>query len=661
MRKLLPLFIIMLAVVGCARMSSPDGGWFDEVPPKVIGASPVDRATGVNQKKLNIIFDEYIKVDNPTENVIISPPQIEQPEIKAAGKKIVIELKDSLKDNTTYTFDFSDAITDNNEGNSLGNYTYTFSTGTEIDTMQIGGYVINSEDLEPVAGILVGLYAEPDSTEESFDDSIFCKQPMVRVSRTNEYGHFSIKGVKPGSYRVYALMDMGGDFIFTQKAEQIAFLRDVFVPSMFEDVRQDTIWKDTIHIDHINRVKYNHFVPDDIILRAFTEVQTERKFLKQSREHEDRFDLYFTYGDSLLPEIKGLNFDSNDAFIIEANEKQDSITYWLKDTNLVNQDTLLIEMNYRMTDTLGVLVNQTDTLELLAKKSYEKRLKQKNKDIEAWQKKQNKQKKKGLAYDSIMPPEPMKFEVKVNNTIAPDNNVALAFEVPLAEIDSSKIHLYIKDPENDSLWYNSDWELRQKPNTNIRTLEILRDWEPGDEYSLEIDSAAFVDIYGKASNKTKNGFKVNNLEEYGTLYMQVPKMKGKHIIAQIIDAPDKVVKQTFTDNGVIEFFYMNEKKYFLRIIVDENNNGKWDTGLYSEGKQAEEVYYYPKGIEFRKNGDIKESWDPYAKTLTEQKPKDLRSTKQQSKKKVTSKNANRAEQLGIKLPDKYKNNPKNTN
>ena len=103
-------------------MGQPDGGWYDDDPPVVVGSSPEDRATNIKTKKITIYFDEFIKIDNPSEKVIVSPPQLETPEIKAAGKKIVVELKDTLKENTTYTIDFSDAISDNNEGNPMGNY-----------------------------------------------------------------------------------------------------------------------------------------------------------------------------------------------------------------------------------------------------------------------------------------------------------------------------------------------------------------------------------------------------------------------------------------------------------------------------------------------------------------------------------------------------------
>ena len=151
----------------------------------------------VTTKKIVINFDEYIKVENAQEKVIVSPPQLEQAEIKPSGKRIIIELKDTLKENTTYTVDFSDAITDNNENNPMGNYTFSFSTGDHIDTLEVSGYVLNAEDLEPVKGTLVGLYPY------DAPDTIFHHEPMMRVSRTNANGQFTIKGIAPGSYRAY--------------------------------------------------------------------------------------------------------------------------------------------------------------------------------------------------------------------------------------------------------------------------------------------------------------------------------------------------------------------------------------------------------------------------------------------------------------------------
>ena len=123
------------------------------LPALAIGSSPLDQSANVHSKKITIFFDEYIKLEDATNKVIVSPPQLEMPEIKAAGKRIIVELKDTLKENTTYTIDFSDAITDNNEGNPMGNYTYCFSTGEQIDTFEVAGYVLDASNLEPIKGL----------------------------------------------------------------------------------------------------------------------------------------------------------------------------------------------------------------------------------------------------------------------------------------------------------------------------------------------------------------------------------------------------------------------------------------------------------------------------------------------------------------------------
>lgn len=637
----LPFYLLVfLLLVSCAKMGQPDGGWFDETPPKVIGASPADGAVNVNQKKINIYFDEFIKLDNPSEKVVVSPPQLEQPEIKGAGRRIQISLVDSLKANTTYTIDFSDAISDNNEGNPMGNYTYSFSTGAAIDTMEVSGHVLESENLEPVKGILVGLYAD-------HADSAFRTKPMLRVSRTDSRGRFVIKGVAPGSYRIYALQDQDGDYKFSQKSEKIAFSHYIIVPSCKPDVRQDTTWVDSLHIKSIDQVDYIHFLPDNIVLRAFTEPLTDRFFLKAERQKANSFTLFFSYGDSILPQIKGLNFDAGNAFLVEASEKKDTITYWLKDTALVNQDTLLMDITYRMTDSTGVLVNKTDSAqEILSKEPYAKRMKEQEKELAAWTKKQEKKKKKGEPYDSVMEVKPLDVQLSVSSQFDPDQNVIFSFPTPLAKVDTAAIHLYAK---HDTLWYRAPMEFLPLEN---RKYELRGEWRPDIEYSLEVDSAAFEDIYGLASKPIKQGFKVNSLDTYGTLLVNITSLHDLPLIVQLLDAQDKVVKETKTVNGVAEFYYLKPQKYYMRLIVDRNNNGKWDTGNYDNDQQAEEVYYYPEAIECKAKWDLTESWDPLARELSLQKPGAITKQKPDKEKKVKNQNVQRAAKLGIQYVPK---------
>ena len=647
-----PLLVFVIVIVNvvssCAKMGNPDGGWYDETPPQVIGAEPEEKGINVNSRKIKILFNEFIKIENATDNVIVSPPQLEQPEIKAAGKRILIELKDSLKSNTTYTIDFSDAISDNNEGNPLGNFTYWLYTGERIHTLEVSGNVLEAENLEPVKGILVGLHPVADSLKTGSSvldvDSVFRKQPLLRVSRTDSRGHFVIKGIAPGAYRVFALQDMDGTYTFSQKSEKIAFNHEIFVPSFKPDVRQDTIWSDSLHIRSITPVHYTHFLPDDIMLRAFTELQTDRFFLKTERKQANRFDVFFSYGHAELPTIKGLNFNAEDAFVVEPTEKKDTILYWLRDTTLVNQDTLSVEMTYYATDSLGELQLKTDTLEILSKDPYAKRMKKLADEHKEWKKKQEKAAKKGIPVDSVMPVKHLDLKWNAPSELAPDQNISVTFTTPLALADTSKIRLYSKI---DTLWYEAPYEFRPMKNAH-RTYELLGEWRPEVEYSLEVDSAAFTDIYGLTSNKLKQGFKVKSLDSFSSLIFTFEGMAGKNIIAYLLDKGGNTIKTATTTDGAVQFFYIKPGTYYLQMLVDHNGNGQWDTGNYDEDLQPEEVYYYPHAIECKEKWDVTLSWNPKSTPLLHQKPRVLIKQKDEKKKAtIKNRNAERARQKGI--------------
>ena len=636
------LFVLLSAFfISCAKMGQPDGGWYDETPPRVTGASPDDRATNVDARKIIITFSEFIKLDNPTEKVVISPPQIETPEIKGAGKRIIVELKDTLKPHTTYTIDFSDAISDNNENNPLGNFTYSFSTGTEIDTMEVSGQVLEASNLEPIKGILVGLH--PANA-----DSAFTKEPFMRVARTDSRGRFTIKGIAPGNYRAYALKDADANYIFNQKSEQIAFNQEVIVPSSKPDVRPDTVWRDSLHIDSIRQIHYTHFLPDDIVLLAFNETLTDRFFQKFERNTPELFHLYFSYGSDSLPTLRGLNFNADSAFVVESNLKRDTIAYWLRDSALINQDTLRIEMKYMRTDSTGMLTQQTDTMEVLAKTSYEERLKKAKKEMEEWQKKAEKAEKKG---QKVQPPKSqegvLKIDVKGTGSIDPDQNIIISVPTPLQSLNKEAIHLYSK---KDTLWYKSPLLVREKPNTP-RTYEVLGEWRPNVEYSLEIDSAAFIDIYGRASDAQKEGLKVNSLDQYSTLLFTVTGADTQHLRVQLIDQNGGIVKETRIRDGVAEFFYVKPGTYFMSAFADDNENGLWDTGLFEAKRQPERVYYYPRKIECKEKWDITETWNLMGRPLTEQKPQELIKQKAEQAKTIKRQNFQRAKKLGIPLPE----------
>lgn len=633
--KLPALLMLMIVVYSCASMGNPDGGPYDEEPPKFVRSTPKPFAINSKEKKVTIEFDEFIKLEKAAEKVVVSPPQLEQPEIKASGRKVVVGLVDSLRPNTTYTIDFADAIVDNNEGNPLGNYAFTFSTGTTIDTMEVSGTVLSASDLEPVKNIQVGLHSD-------LSDSAFMKKPFDRVSRTDSRGHFSIRGIAPGKYRIYALMDGNQNYLFDSKTEMIAFSDSIIIPAMEDAMRQDTIWKDSLTIDTIKSVGYTRFLPDDIILRAFKE-ENDRQYLTRSeRDKENHFVLTFSARADTLPTLKGLNFDERDAFIIEKTDRNDSICYWIKDSLIYQMDTLEIQMDYLATDTLDRLVPQTDTLFLANKLTRAEREKLEAKAAEEKEKERKKKEKKGEKIE----PEPTKFltlNVDAPSAFDLDRNVYLSFDEPVASIDTAAIHMEIK---KDSLWEEIPF-LFVSDSVLPRKYEILAEWEPEKEYQLSIDSMAFKGVYGLHTNKVKQTMKVKKLNEYGTILLNITGADSTAVV-ELLDGSGKVLRQQrITPQNTADFYYLNPgTKFYIRLFNDRNGNGVWDTGKYSEHLQPEEVYYFPKVWEMKVNFDFEENWNINAVPVEKQKLDEIKKQKPEETKKIQDRNKERARKLG---------------
>ena len=627
----------MLVIIGysCASMGTPDGGPYDEMPPKFIGSNPGLHAVNAKSKKLELAFDEFIKLEKAAEKVVVSPPQLEQPEIKVVGKKVVIELLDSLKDSTTYTIDFSDAIVDNNEGNPMGHFTYSFSTGTSIDTMEVSGTVLNAADLEPIKGIQVGLH-------KNLNDSALTTLPFDRVSRTDSRGHFIIRGVAPGKYRIYALMDGNQNYLYDSKTEMVAFSDSIIIPSMMPATRQDTLWKDTLTIDTIKTVAYTRFMPDDVILRAFKEENTRQFFSRSQRDKENHFILKFSAKADTLPTLTGLNFDAKDAFIIEPNEGNDSICYWIKDSLVYQMDTLTMQIDYLYTDSLNQLVPKTDTIYLANKITREQREKLAKKEAEEKEKERKKKEKKGETIEPEKTPF-LKMNVDAPSAFDINKNIALSFEEPVIKIDTSAIHMSVKV---DTLWQDIPF-LFMADSVLPRKYEILAEWEPEKEYQLKIDSAAIVGLYGLHTNKVEQSVKVKKLDEYGTLLFNLQGASPTSIV-ELLDNSGKVLRQQrITSENTADFYYLAPNtKYYIRLFDDRNGNGKWDTGNVEQGIQPEEVYYFPKVWEMKANFEFEETWNIHATPVDKQKLDEIKKQKPEETKKVQNKNKERAKKLG---------------
>lgn len=698
--------LLSLMLHSCANIGSPDGGLYDETPPRIIHTTPHQGARNINPKKVTLEFNEYIKLENAYERVVISPPQFEAPDIEAYGKKVSVTLNDTLKPDFTYTIDFGSSIVDNNEGNPMGEYVFSFSTGGDIDTLQVSGKVLEAENLEPVKGMLVGLYKVEDNDSNAVEDllnwsdsasiaadSIFQSRPLERIGRTDGSGHFIVKGVAPGSYRIFALNDQDQSYTYSQKSEKLAFTKQIITPYARYETRMDTVWHDSIHYDSIFPVKYTHFYPDDVVLLAFTAKQDDRYLLKSERPEQRFFSLYFTSKSDTLPRITPLNFTAGDStIIVETVPTNDTIKYWITDSLIYTMDTLEIQVDYYATDSLKQLSVRSDTLwlspkiskERLAKqraqaeeewaKEYKKRVKAERRAKEAeeeraereaeeeerkaaeaegrkYEKKKKEKKKRSKEEDDIVvPPMPMEpYDIRWTSTsgLAPNKNIDLMFDEPIAYLDSSKVTFTMKV---DTLYEPAPYMLLPVEGT-VNAYRFYAEWEPDSTYMLTLDSAAFVSVYGKATEATKRNIKVRGLNSYSTLFVTLQNADTSAVV-QLLNSQDKVVRSAHVENGKADFYFLQPQTYYMRAFFDRNGNGEWDTGDYDKRQQPEEVFYYHSPMQLRAQWDVNQVWNLKSKPLTEQKPEKITKQKPDKAKQIQHRNA---EKLAERARRKKKN------
>ena len=585
------LFLAFLFASCANKAAGPTGGPKDSIPPRILKSSPENGVLNFKKKELTIEFDEIIQVQKVSENVVVSPPQVKEPDIKAIGKKLTVEFNEDLLDNTTYAISFGNAIVDNNENNPLPDYRFAFSTGNDIDTLKISGTVINAEDLNPVSGITVGIY-------ENVDDTVFSKKPFRSIAKTNAEGKFTIQNVKSGTYKLFALADDNKDYSF-QLGEGLAMHDTLVTPSVSVSEKQDTVWKDSVTVDSIRTSKIIKFSPENVTLRLFKESKKRQYFIKGERKDAYSFNLFFNTKLERLPQITPLNFNWDGKYMVQKSNNLDSLTYWLTDSTVWKTDTLQMAMTYPMTDSLSNLVPQTDTLTLAVRKL-----------------KINTKAKKSKIKEKV---EDYKFTQNIASTFEINSPIVIKFEAPLDSVDLSRIVLSQKvDTVYKPLIYN--WQQTDSTRTKFT---ISHSWTESESYQLEIDSACIKSIYGKVNNPYKSTFKIRPLEEYASLNLSITPFNSK-VILQLLDTKDAVIaSQPAIEVGTF-FEYLKPGDYYLRMFVDENGNGLWDNGELSPRKQPEIVNYNPKKLSLLANWEFEETWNLDNTPLLLQKPTELK-------------------------------------
>ena len=623
----LGLALLIGGAVACANIAGPNGGPYDEKPPRFVSSTPPPRQTNYKGRRVEIVFDELIQVEKPSQNVIIAPPQKELPSIQVIGRKIRIELKDTLRPNTTYTIDFGNSIADNNEKNPIGHFSFAFSTGDVIDSLEVGGVLLNAENLEPMPDIVVGLHA-------NLTDTAFTRLPFERTSKTDDRGRFTIRNIATGTYRVYALADANRDYRFDQPGEAIAFLDSTVAPTFRFATRQDTTWKDSVTVDTIRTVHYTHFLPDNLILRLFKETAQRQYMLRPARDRADLFTLRFNAPLDTLPTVALIDGTRRTTpwFLTQPVEGRTAIRYWITDSAVWQRDTLHLRVDYLKSDSTNTLRPQTDTLHLVWRKP---RARRKSKDG-------NKPERRPLAFQS-----------NTSGMVEVTDTVSFLFEEPMADMRREDFRL---EQQQDTTWTPVAFTL-EHDSLDLLKYNLRHPWAYGANYRVTIDSARLRSIYGRVNDAYEASFSIRKREEYGHLYINIDGIDTTAFV-ELLNTSDEPLRRVRVKDGGVLFANLQPATYYARLIVDTNGNGRWDTGDYATQRQPETVYYSPKAYDIRANWEIEETWAPTALPLDQQKPiaitknkpKDETSKKRNYKDEGRSGDRNRNSSLGGGLP-----------
>lgn len=610
-KSLYYIFIIIAAAVmySCANIGNPSGGPIDKTPPIFMRSNPTPNAVNVKDRKIEIFFDEIVTLKDPSTKIIVSPAQTEMPRMSALGRKVTVELVDSLLPNTTYTIDFSNSIQDNNEGNAIDNFAFAFSTGSVIDSMRVSGYVLDSRTLEPMQSVVVGL-------QSNLADSAFHKEKLQRVALTNDRGQFTIRNVSPGSYHIFALKDLDRDYKFGNPTEDIAFLDSIIVPSIGSREAADTVYNDLNEIDTIMRATRPAYFPNDILLSMFNEDRKSQYLANNLRVDSTRISLTFAAASDTLPSLSivGRNDVPDQWYTLERSQTNDTLTYWIRPPHLVSADTLMVATTYLRTDTASNLSWGTDTLKF------------------TFQRQKAKKKKKNEETDSLEQIRFMELHPLANGTQEVYAPLLLQTGTPIERYSREAFHLQRK-LQNDTTFYPAEIKsIALRDSTlNRRDLMLKVDWEPGAAYTLAVDSLAMTDIYGLQTKPLKVDFNVRKMEEYGNIVFNIPAVRDSAIV-ELLDGTEKIVLRAPVKNHRAELLNLLPGKYYARLFIDRNGNGKYDTGNYDMHLQPEETVYYPGAINLKKNWDVEQTWDIYATPIDKQKPEAIKKNKPERKK-----------------------------
>ena len=570
-------FLYLIFNTSCANQGMPSGGAKDTIPPMLISTEPSPRSINFKGKDLRFTFDEFIISDEISEKLVLSPPMKKKPVVKMKNKTLIIEFQEPLKDESTYSLDFKDAVADINEKNPIEDFRFSFSTGPVFDSLRIAGYVKDALTQEPIEKALVMIHRVTDYS--AFIDSI-----PDYIGITDKEGLFMIDNVAPGNYRLYALTDADNSLNYNQTSEKIAFADSILSPSASFVSEPDTIITETDTIVVAGHVDY---LPEAQYLMMFEEEKYDQYLDAFERKQANKVNFFFSESLSDTFSIQLLKpVPDKDWLIIESNFKRDSITAWITDTVISKHDTLEFELKYEVLDSLNHLTTKKDTIELVYEApKVPKQKKKKNEEV-------------------VLPTILLSHNI---SSSAHDiyRKIIIEAPEPLQSFDYSMVKLY---SIIDSVKKEIPVVIQQDSNS-IRKYFIEHHWEPNSNYWFKVDSAAARNIYGYPSRKIDVKFKTQKEDYYGKIILSVSNLQQPALVQLLSNDKEERILQKISilEDGDIEFPFLKPEKYRIRVIIDANQNGKWDTGYLADHLQPEKVFYFPKIIKVRSNFEYKES------------------------------------------------------
>jgi hypothetical protein len=601
------LLSLALIIFACARISSPSGGLKDTKPPVVVNSVPLYGAKNFKGKRIEIMFDEYVVLDNINEKFMVSPPVKKKPRVFIKGKGVDIEFEDELKDSTTYTFYFQDAIKDLNEGNILQNYQFVMSTGPVIDSLSVTGNVFNAYNLEVPEKTIVLLYRE-------MADSAVLKHLPEYISRVGQNGYFRIDNVRQGIYRLYGLKDADNSKNYNLPDEEFAFMDSTvaitpqknYIPPL--PVIKDTlavkkkITKKAKEAKDSTRVKKAELkVPEPVLLkgeyRLFQFTARKKTHYLTSSKRDLKYQMLFVLSlppDSMKFEFSILGADPK-SYFTEFNKNRDSLNVWLSDSSAYSQAELKALVKFPFTDTLGKLDYKQDTILMRYLAPRAPRV--------------TKTKRTVFAYESNI----------TSGSLKPGQSIVFKSKTPFREPDTSLIRLYeiventkakvafqmIKDTSNSCKYF-------------LKT-KLAQD----KKYLFVAEKAAFGNIYNEYSDSLGVKFSIKDPESYCKLTLDVKNYNGNRII-QLLDKSEKLIAVNYMKkDGKTVFPLLESGFYRLKVIYDLNGDGKWTTGDFTVHRQPEPVSYYPTEIELKTGWELEftgdKAWDISLKNFKDPK------------------------------------------